>query len=69
MAQEGKEPLQCNEGRWDFTLREAEDDSAVLLEVAVGQFLDTSLINVDVQPLLVRLLIKVLPPAQRRHWP
>lgn len=29
-----------------------------MLEVAVGKFLDTSLIKADVQPRLVRLLIK-----------
>ena len=58
-GQEGKEPLQCNEGHWDFTLQEAENQTAVVLEVDVGRFLDTSLIQVDVQPRLVRLLIKV----------
>lgn len=43
-----------------------------MLEVAVGKFLDTSLIRADVQPRVVRLLIKgrllqlVLPAEVRR---
>jgi protein TilB len=43
-----------------------------VLEVAVGKFLDTSLIKADVQPRAVRLLIKgrllqlVLPAEVRR---
>ena len=47
-----------NEGRWDFTLLDTEDDSSVVLTVPVGKFLDTSLIEADVQPTYVRLLIK-----------
>ena len=57
-AQEGREPLQCNEGHWDFSLQEADNQAAVVLGVEVGKFLDTSLIQVDVQPRVVRLLIK-----------
>lgn len=44
--------------RWDFTLGEAADGAAVVLDVAVGRFLDSSLLAVDVQPHLVRVLIK-----------
>ena len=63
--QDGKEPLQCNEGGWDFTLQEADTkQAAIVLEVEVGRFLDTSLIQVDVQPRLVRLLIKVRLPRK-----
>ncbi|GAQ90822.1 hypothetical protein KFL_006890070 [Klebsormidium nitens] len=49
---------QKNEGRWDFTLGEAADGAACVLDVAVGRFLDSSLLAVDVQPRLVRVLIK-----------
>lgn len=58
--QEGEPVLQKNEGRWEFTLEESRDGKSVKLEVAVGRFLDSSLIKADVQPLYVRLLIKVL---------
>ena len=48
---------QCNEGKWEFSLQ--EDGDVVVLDVAVGRYLDSSLIRADVQPGLVRLLIKV----------
>ncbi|KAK9854485.1 hypothetical protein WJX84_002141 [Apatococcus fuscideae] len=50
--------LQCNEGHWQFSLQDSDDGSHVVLEVAVGKLLDSSLIAADVQPLAVRLLIK-----------
>ncbi|BDA46370.1 probable protein tilB homolog [Coccomyxa sp. Obi] len=56
--QEGDPVLQKNEGRWEFTLEESRDGKSVELDVAVGRFLDSSLIKADVQPLYVRLLIK-----------
>lgn len=39
-------------------MEEADDGSAVLLQVSVGKYMDTSLIRADVQPTFVRLLIK-----------
>ncbi|CAM6106166.1 unnamed protein product [Calypogeia fissa] len=50
--------FQRNEGRWDFKLTESGCGQFVLLDVAVGRYLDTSLINVDINPTLVRILIK-----------
>ena len=50
--------MQKNEGGWDFSLEESTDGRAIELDVAVGRFLDSSLIKADVQPHLVRLLIK-----------
>jgi len=44
--------------RWDFKLDEADCGTKVVLDVAVSKFLDTSLIDIDVQPLLIRILIK-----------
>ena len=59
MAQERGRVLQCNEGKWDFELEESNDGQCLVLSVAVGPHIDTSHIRVDVQPLLIRLLIKV----------
>lgn len=61
--QDGEEIRQKNEGRWDFTLQDTDDSSAVELSVAVGKYLDSSLIKADVQPSCVRLLIKVCRSA------
>ncbi|KAJ7569781.1 hypothetical protein O6H91_01G093700 [Diphasiastrum complanatum] len=53
------EPIyQKNEGSWNFKLHESECRKKILLDVPVGRFLDSSLIEVDVHPLLVRVLIK-----------
>ena len=51
--------MQCNEGKWDFKLGESQEGDTLLLEVEVGAHIDTTFIQADVQPLLVRLLIKV----------
>eukprot|EP00899_Mesostigma_viride_P004756 jgi/Mesvir1/14281/Mv09711-RA.1 len=50
--------FQKNEGKWDFELLDSHDGKSILLDVAVGKFLDTSLLDVDVQPHAVRVLIK-----------
>ena len=55
----GQRLLQKNEGHWKYTLGESSNESSIELEVEVGPYLDTSLIRADVQPLFVRLLIKV----------
>lgn len=63
---EGFDPLpvgseriyQKNEGDWAFTLGESDDGKAVLLDVDIGKYIDISLVDVDVQPLLVRMLCK-----------
>ncbi|GLC45709.1 hypothetical protein PLESTB_001314000 [Pleodorina starrii] len=49
---------QKNEGRWDFSLEESPDGNSLVLEVGVGRFLDTSLIQTDLQPTYVRMLVK-----------
>lgn len=58
-GQDAERVMQRNEGKWNFTLKENSDETAMLLEVEVGRYLDTSLIKVDVQPLVARLIIKV----------
>lgn len=44
--------------RWVFKLTESDCGQLVLLDIAVGRYLDTSLIDIDVNPTLVRVLIK-----------
>ena len=63
--------LNKNEGRWDFTLEDVGPSrdhprGSIVLDVAVGKFLDTSLIEADVQPAFVRLLIKVGRKSEQR---
>ena len=58
LLQDGERVMQKNEGGWDFSLEESADGRAIQLDIAVGRFLDTSLIKADVQPNHVRLLIK-----------
>lgn len=52
--------LQCNEGQWDFSLQDSDDGSHIILDVAIGKYLDSSLISADIQPHVARLLIKVI---------
>ena len=47
-----------NEGKWGFTIDESPDGRNLVLDVAVGKFLDTSLLDCDVQPKFVRVLVK-----------
>ncbi|KAH8965779.1 hypothetical protein BDL97_04G133800 [Sphagnum fallax] len=49
---------QKNEGGWEFKLHDDICENALVLDVVVGRYLDTSLIDVDVQPYLVRILVK-----------
>nr|XP_039253910.1 protein tilB homolog [Styela clava] len=52
------DPMNINEGKVDFSLTETEDDSAFVLDVACFKYLDTSLIDVDVQPKYVKVTLK-----------
>ena len=49
---------QRNEGGYTYTLTDSADECAVVLEVAVGRFVDTAEVKVDVQPLFVRCIIR-----------
>jgi protein TilB len=49
---------QCNEGRYQFRLHDDDGDGNVVVEVEVPKFIDTSLIDVDVQPRHVSVVIK-----------
>ncbi|XP_053342906.1 dynein axonemal assembly factor 11 isoform X1 [Clarias gariepinus] len=50
--------LNVNEPKLDFTLREDEENSCVLLDLHVYRHLDTSLLDVNVQPTYVRVTVK-----------
>eukprot|EP00042_Codosiga_hollandica_P027581 m.138445 g.138445 ORF g.138445 m.138445 type:complete len:460 (+) comp52529_c0_seq4:105-1484(+) len=52
-------PLNMNEGQWDYTLTGYEaSDPNVVLDLACYKYLDTSLIDVDVQPAYIRVTMK-----------
>ncbi len=44
--------------RHEFHLTEGADNSCLILDVAVPRFMDTSLVDCDVQPSYVRVTIK-----------
>ncbi|XP_058273924.1 dynein axonemal assembly factor 11 [Hemibagrus wyckioides] len=50
--------LNVNEPKLDFTLSEDEENNCVLLDLHVYRHLDTSLLDVDVQPTYVRVTVK-----------
>lgn len=51
-------PLNINQDKMDFVFTESEDFSEYLLDVSCYKYLDTSLIDVDIQPLYVRVTMK-----------
>jgi protein TilB len=50
--------LNVNEARYDFQLRDDDENNQFILEVAIPRYMDTSLVECDVQPKYVRLKIK-----------
>lgn len=53
-----REVKQKNEGNWDFTWDEDSKPGCVLLEVQFPKHLDSSLIDVDVHPNYVSMVVK-----------
>ena len=49
---------QWNEGRYEFLITEDEDNDRILVEIYLPKFLNTQLIDVDLNPLYVRFSIK-----------
>eukprot|EP01066_Platyproteum_vivax_P006937 Platyproteum_vivax@DN2585_c0_g1_i1.p2 len=50
------EVRQCNEGKWQFRLfREADH---LLLELEIPRYLDTSLLDIDINPTYIRCVVK-----------
>lgn len=52
------EVRQCNEGKYDFKLDDWSVHGFIILEVHVPRHLDTSLLDVDVNPKYIRCVIK-----------
>ncbi|KAJ0012110.1 hypothetical protein NQD34_013085, partial [Periophthalmus magnuspinnatus] len=50
--------LNANEPKLDFCLTEDEENNTIVLDLAVYRHLDTSLIDVDIQPNYARVLVK-----------
>ncbi|XP_016071477.1 PREDICTED: protein tilB homolog [Miniopterus natalensis] len=53
--------LNVNEPKLDFSLKDDEKRNQIILDLAVYRYMDTSLINVDVQPTYVRVMVKGKP--------
>lgn len=49
---------QKNEGGWEFYWDEESKPGHIILEVKIAKFLDSSLIDVDVHPTYVSMVIK-----------
>ena len=56
-----------NQGGYEWKFEESSDRSKVTFEMKVPKFMDTSLLNVDVQPTYVRCEIK--GKVTQLHWP
>ncbi|KAM5314466.1 dynein axonemal assembly factor 11 [Glossophaga mutica] len=53
--------LNVNEPKLDFSLKDDEKRNQIILDLAVYRYMDTSLIDVDVQPTYVRATVKGKP--------
>ncbi|XP_029779772.1 protein tilB homolog isoform X1 [Suricata suricatta] len=60
ITEDGK-ALNVNEPKLDFSLKEDEKHNQIILDLAVYRYMDTSLIDVDVQPTYVRVMVKGKP--------
>nr|XP_051699998.1 dynein axonemal assembly factor 11 isoform X4 [Oryctolagus cuniculus] len=53
--------LNVNEPKLDFSLKDDEKHHLIILDLTVYRYMDTSLIDVDVQPTYVRVMVKGKP--------
>ncbi|XP_045416982.1 dynein axonemal assembly factor 11 isoform X3 [Lemur catta] len=60
ITEDGK-ALNVNEPKLEFSLKDDEKRNQIILDLAVYRYMDTSLIDVDVQPTYVRVLVKGKP--------
>ncbi|XP_045037627.2 dynein axonemal assembly factor 11 [Desmodus rotundus] len=60
IAEDGR-ALNVNEPKLDFSLKDDEKRNQITLDLAVYRYMDTSLIDVDVQPTYVRVTVKGKP--------
>eukprot|EP00429_Kryptoperidinium_foliaceum_P071764 CAMPEP_0176059662 /NCGR_PEP_ID=MMETSP0120_2-20121206/29734_1 /TAXON_ID=160619 /ORGANISM="Kryptoperidinium foliaceum, Strain CCMP 1326" /LENGTH=408 /DNA_ID=CAMNT_0017393201 /DNA_START=166 /DNA_END=1391 /DNA_ORIENTATION=- len=49
---------QCNEGKYDFDIDDVSDPTKIIFELAVPKYLDTSALDVDVNPSFVRVVVR-----------
>lgn len=49
---------QCNEGKFDFFMDDSSEPGKVIFELGVPKYLETSSLDVDVNPLYVRCVVK-----------
>jgi protein TilB len=59
--------MQCNEGKIDFSFDELSKPGFVILRVGVPKFMDSSLVDLDVHPHYVSVVIK--NKTLRLRWP
>jgi len=52
------EVLQCNQGGYEWAFNDSEDKTCCIFELSVPKFMDTSLVDVDLQPTFVRCDVK-----------
>jgi len=50
--------LNINQGKWDFEFHDDEENNKFVLDLPCFKYLDSSLIDVDVQPLYCRVTVK-----------
>lgn len=50
--------LNINQGKWDFEFCDDEENNRFVLDLPCFKYLDTSLIDLDVQPLYCRVIVK-----------
>ena len=56
--EKGTNIRQCNEGKYEFRMTEEDGNGNVILEIDIPKFIDTSLVDVDVQPTYASVIIK-----------
>merc|ERR1719221_576672 len=49
---------QCNEGKYDFNIDDQSDPAHIIFELGVPKYLDTTMLDVDVNPLYVRCVVR-----------
>jgi len=49
---------QCNEGKYDFNIDDVSEPGKIIFELGVPKYLDTTALDVDVNPLYVRVVVK-----------
>ncbi|KAM6171862.1 dynein axonemal assembly factor 11 [Erethizon dorsatum] len=61
LVTESGKALNVNDPKLDFFLKDDEKHNQIILDLAVYRYMDTSLIDIDVQPMYVRVMVKGKP--------